>query len=220
MSVIEDIRKSIDATPLFAAVGVTDLAVEKVRDARIRATKAGSDLRADLAPTKVVAQVKDLPTLAITQSIAVGGKVAEGYDDLALRGKALVRRIRNQQTTKDLVSQAEVALAQAKGAVTTAKHAADEVERSAKATLTTGRKEAVRVATTLVDSVADEAKTAQVEVTKSVQRTRTAAKRTATTARNQATKATASTKAATTSARKTAAASTKATKKAAVKIGD
>lgn len=220
MSVIEDIRKNIDTTPLFAAVGMTDLAVEKVRDARVRATKVGTDLRVELQPAKVAASVKELPALALNQGLVVGGKVAEGYEDLALRGKNLVKRIRNQQATKDLLNQAEVAVAQAKGAVTSAKHAAAEVEKSAKATVTTGRKEAARVATTLLDSVADEAKVAQAEVTKSVRRTRTAAKRTATTTRNQAKKATTSTKAATTSVRKTAAASTKATKKAAVKVGD
>jgi heparin binding hemagglutinin HbhA len=37
MSVIEDLRKTVDTTPLFAVVGATDLAVEKVRHARVRA---------------------------------------------------------------------------------------------------------------------------------------------------------------------------------------
>jgi hypothetical protein len=220
MSVIEDLRKNIDTTPLFAAVGVTDLAVEKVREARVRATKVSTDLRADLEPAKVVAQVKELPAVALNQSLVMGGKVTEGYEDLAARGKKLVSRIRNQQATKDLVAQAEVAVAQAKGAVTSARNAAAEIEKSAKATVTTGRKEAARVANTLVDSVSDEAKVVQAEVAGSVKRTRTAAKRTATTTRNQAKKAATTTKAATTSARKTAASAPKATTKAAAKVGD
>ena len=220
MSVIEDLRKNIDTTPLFAAVGVTDLAVEKVREARVRATKVSTDLRADLEPAKVVAQVKELPAVALNQSLVMGGKVTEGYEDLAARGKKLVSRIRNQQATKDLVAQAEVAVAQAKGAVSSARNAAAEIEKSAKATVTTGRKEAARVANTLVDSVSDEAKVVQAEVAGSVKRTRTAAKRTATTTRNQAKKAATTTKAATTSARKTAASAPKATKKAAAKVGD
>ena len=78
MSVIEDLRKNIDTTPLFAAVGVTDLAVEKVREARVRATKVSTDLRADLEPAKVVAQVKELPAVALNQSLVMGGKVTEG----------------------------------------------------------------------------------------------------------------------------------------------
>ena len=220
MSVIEDLRKNIDTTPLFAAVGVTDLAVEKVREARVRATKVSTDCAPDLEPAKVVAQVKELPAVALNQSLVMGGKVTEGYEDLAARGKKLVSRIRNQQATKDLVAQAEVAVAQAKGAVTSARNAAAEIEKSAKATVTTGRKEAARVANTLVDSVSDEAKVVQAEVAGSVKRTRTAAKRTATTTRNQAKKAATTTKAATTSARKTAASAPKATKKAAAKVGD
>ena len=44
MSVIEDLRKNVDTTPFFAAVGATDLAVEKVREARLRADKAPADV--------------------------------------------------------------------------------------------------------------------------------------------------------------------------------
>ena len=35
MSVMTDIKNTVDATPFFAAVGATDLAVEKVREARV-----------------------------------------------------------------------------------------------------------------------------------------------------------------------------------------
>ena len=42
MTLVTDIRKTVtDTTPVFAAVGLTDLAVEKVRDARVSATAAG-----------------------------------------------------------------------------------------------------------------------------------------------------------------------------------
>ena len=38
MTLVKDIRKNItDTTPVFAAVGVTDLAIERLRDARARA---------------------------------------------------------------------------------------------------------------------------------------------------------------------------------------
>ena len=227
MSVIQDVTKSVDTTPLYAVVGVTDLAVEKVRDARVRAIAARTELAAQIAPAKVQGRatdaftaVKELPSLAINQGVVVGGKVTEGYENLAARGKDLVTRIKNQKATKDLVAQAETTVAQAKGAVTSARNAAAQIERSAKATVTTGRKEAVKAATTIIDSVEAEAKVAQAEVTKSVQRTKTAAKRTATTTKNQTVKARTSAKAATTSVRKTAVASTKATEKAAVKLGD
>ena len=141
MPVIEDIKKTIDATPLFAAVGATDLAVEKVREARLRADKARADLAvradkartelsADLAPatvqaraTQVADQVREIPALALNQTLVVGGKFAEGYEELAARGDKLVTRLQNQQSTKDLVAQADTAVALGKGAVTSARKA-------------------------------------------------------------------------------------------------
>ena len=227
MSVMEDIRKTVDSTPFFAAVGATDLAVEKVRHARVRADKARAELSADLAPanvqaraTKVADQVKEIPAIVINETLVVGGKVVEGYDELALRGKTLVTRLRNQQATKDLVAQADATVAQAKGAVTSARKAAADIERSAKATITTGRREAVKAATVVRGTVAEDAKVAQAEVAGSVKKTRTAAKRTTTTTKKATKRTTTSAKAATTSARKTAVAAEKTVEKGAEKIGD
>lgn len=227
MSVMTDIKNTVDATPFFAAVGATDLAVEKVREARIRAEKVRVELSADLAPAKVQARattlvdgVKEIPAVVLNETMVVGGKVAEGYDELAVRGKNLVKRIRNQKSTKDLVAQAETSVAQAKGAVTSARNAAADIERSAKATLTTTRKEAVKLAEVVTGSVTEGLETVEAEVTESAKRTRTAAKRTSTTTKNASKKAVSSAKAATTSARKTAVAAEKATEKAAEKVGD
>lgn len=234
MSVITELTKNVDTTPLYAAVGVTDLAVEKVRDARVRAEKVGAEVRAEFTPTafqtranevqaratEVVGTAKELPAQALNQGLVYAGRVAEGYEDLAVRGQSLVKRIRNQKATKDLVAQAESTVALGKGAVTTARNAAAQVESSAKATFTTGRKEVLRVADVLTDSVVDEAETAVAEVKKSATRTRTAAKRTTTTAKNAAKRTSSSAKATTTSARKTVAQAPKATKKAAAKVGD
>ena len=218
MPVIDDLKKTVDATPFFAAVGATDLAVEKMREARLRADKARAVLSADLAPAKVQArattiadQVKEIPAVVLNETLVIGGKVAEGYDELAVRGHQLVTRLRNQKATQDLVAQAETTVAQAKGAVTTARKAAADVERSAKATLTTGRKEAAKVAAVVTGSVVEETKVATTEVKKSAKATRTAAKRTSTTTKNAAKKTTSSAKAATTSAIKTADAAENAT---------
>jgi hypothetical protein len=237
MSVIEDLKKTVDTTPFFAAVGATDLAVEKVREARLRADKARAELAlradkartelsADLAPatvqaraTKVADQVREIPALALNQTLVVGGKFAEGYDELAARGHKLVTRLQNQKATKDLVAQADTAVAQVKGAVTSARKATADVERSAKATITTARKEAAKVVTVVSGSVVEETKVAQAEVTESAKRTRTAAKRTSTTTKKATKKATTSAKAAKTSVRKTAVAAEKATTKGADKVG-
>ena len=230
MSVIEDLKNTVDTTPFFAAVGATDLAVEKVREARLRADKARADLAlraerarvelsTDLAPanvqaraTKAVDDAKEIPALAINQTMVFGGKLTEAYDELAARGHKLVKRIQDQKATKDLVAQADTAVAQVKGAVTSARKASADIERSAKATVTTARKEAAKVVTVVGGSVVEETKVAQTEVSKS-------AKRTTTTTKNATKKATTSAKGATTSVRKTAAAAEKATEKAAEKVG-
>lgn len=215
MSIIDDVRKT-NQTTFYAAVGVLDLAVEEAREAQLRAAK----VRADLHPTQIPSRVAALPGKTVDAVITLANAAGDTYEDLAERGEKLVDRIRNQKATKDLVAQAESTVALGKGAVTTARKAVDEVERSAKATLTTTRKEAARVAEVIADSVADEAKIVSTEVEKSVKRTRTAAKRTNTTAKNAAKKTTARTKAATTSATKTAQAAPKAAEKAAEKVGD
>jgi heparin binding hemagglutinin HbhA len=215
MSIIDDVRKT-NQTTFYAAVGVLDLAVEEVRDAQLRAAK----VRADLHPTELPSRVAALPGKTVDAVITLANAAGDTYEDLAERGEKLVDRIRNQQATKDLVAQAESTVALGKGAVTTARKAATEVERSAKATLTTTRKEAARVADVVSDSVATEAKVVQAEVEKSAKRTRTAAKRTNTTTKRATKRTTSRSKAASTSATKTAKAAPKAAEKAAEKVGD
>lgn len=226
MSVMTDIKNTVDATPFFAAVGATDLAVEKVREARVRAEKVRVELSADLAPAKVQARattlvdgVKEIPAVVLNETMVVGGKVAEGYDELAVRGKNLVNRIRNQKSTKDLVEQAKGTVAMTEGAVTSAKKAFGDVEKSAKATFTTGRKEAAKFVSVLGDSVAEEAAEVADEAAVAVKKTRTAAKRTTTTAKNAAAKTRTATKRATTGARKTAEATKAAASDASAKVG-
>ena len=226
MSVIEDLRKSVD-TPFFAAVGITDLAVEMARDARVRAEKVRVEIdptivqtRATEEATKAFEQVKELPALALNQSLVAAGKVAESYEELAQRGHKLVTRVRTQQASRDLRSQAEATVALGKGAVTTARKAVNDIERSAKATFTTGRHEATRLAERISAQVSGEAKTVAAEVEEGVKHTRTAARRTSTTTRKAAARTRTSAKATGTSARKTASKSAKATTKAAAKVGD
>lgn len=215
------------AAPLLAVVGATDLAVERAREARLRADQVRAELRADLAPAAVqkragvvIEDVRALPTKALNQGVATVDQVTKGYEGLASRGEELVTRIRNQKATKDLVGQAETTLALGKGAVTTARKAVRDVRSSALATFTTGRNEAVRVAETVADTVADDAEVATTEVKAAAKRTRTAARRTSTTATKAAKRTSTSAKATTTSAKKAAAATTKATTTAAAKVGD
>ncbi|QGN58938.1 hypothetical protein [Nostocoides sp. HKS02] len=199
MALVADIRKTVtDTTPVFAAVGLTDLAVEKVRDARVRAAA----VRLELEPAKL--QVK----------------AQESYESVAARGERLVKRVRTQKSTKDLIAQAEATFALGKGAVTTVRHSASEIQRSAKATLTTGRREAATTAQTVAGSIIGETATTAAEVKQSAARTRTAAKRTATTAKKSTSASKTATKRATTGAKNTASATKKATEAAATKVGD
>lgn len=228
MSITTTVKKAV-TEQAYATIGATDLAVEQVRDANARLTA----ISAELAPAKVQARVTAAPADArafvddVTTRTQKGyaelvDDVQKGYADLTVRGEKLVTRIRNQASTKELISQAESTLALGKGAVTSVRKAVSDVERSAKATLTTSRKEAEKAADAIVDSVTVEVDTDKAEkaVADSVKRTRTAAKRTSTTAKNASKKSTAATKRATTSARKTTTSARKATKKAAEKVGD
>ena len=228
MALVADIRKTVtDTTPVYAAVGLTDLAVEKVRDARVKAAAA----RAELAPTKlqtkaqtrvagVAEQAQELPALALNRSLELAGKAQESYESIADRGAKLVKRVRTQKSTKDLIAQAEATFALGKGAVTTVRRSATDIQRSAKATLTTGRKEAATAVDTIAGSIVDETTEATTAVKESAARTRTAAKRTATTTKKSAAKSKTATKRAATGATKTAAATKKASTVAATKVGD
>lgn len=228
MALITEIKKNVtDATPVFAAFGVTDLAVEKVRDARVRATAARSEFDVNTLQAKATKRVnaaaeqaQQVPALALNRGLELAGKAQESYEGLAARGEKLVKRVRTQKSTKDLLAQAETTFALGKGAVTTVRKAAVDIERSAKATLTTGRKEAVAAADTIADSVLEETQEATTAVKQSAARTRTAAKRTATTTRKSAATARTSAKRTTTGARKTAASAKKASTAAATKVGD
>jgi hypothetical protein len=227
MALVADIRKTvIDTTPVFAVVGLTDLAVEKVRDARVKATA----VRVDLAPaslqskaqarvTEAAEQAQELPALALNRGLEIAGKAQETYETVAARGEKLVKRVRTQKSTKDLLAQAEATLSLGKGAVTTVRRSAAEIQRSAKGTLTTGRKQAVVAADVIADSVVEEAAEASTAVKQSATRTRTAAKRTATTTKKSAAATKSATKGATTSAKKTATATRKASTAAAKKVG-
>ncbi|MEP7018415.1 MAG: hypothetical protein ABI899_10400 [Actinomycetota bacterium] len=210
MTLVSDIRKTVtDTTPVYAAVGVTDLAVEKVRHARTRAVAARADFHVsalqDMAAKraekvaeqahqvaeraeKVAEQAQQIPALALNQTLEAAGKAHTTYTELAVRGEKLVTRLRSQKATKDLLAQAGSTVSLGKGAVTTVRKV-----------------------------VRGEAKAAKRVVRKSGPATRLSTKPTA---RKSTAAAKRATKATVTSASKTATAATTAAKAAASKIGD
>lgn len=200
MTLVKDIRKSvIDTTPVLAAVGATDLMVEKVRAARAPQI----DVKA------LQSKVQQVPTLAMTRSIELADKVEETYGDLAARGEKLVNRIARQKATQDLVAQGKITVSRGKAAVTTVRKAAGDTRAAAKSTLTVARREGSEVAAGT-----------QHTVTARTTGTKAAAKRTATTARKRTATARSTAKSAATSATKTAQATVKAAEAAASKVGD
>ena len=239
MTLVKDIRKTVtDTTPVYAAVGVTDLAVEMVRAVRIRVGVRAAAARADLDVSalqdkavkraeKVAEQAQQIPALALNQTLEVAGKAHEvagkaheTYAELAVRGHKLVKRIRSQKATRDLLAQAGSTVSLGKGAVTTVRKAAGDTQRAALATLTTGRREAEAVVDAVAASVQHEVKATTRTVRKSAAATRTSATRTTATAKKSTASAKRATRTAATGARKTATKATKATKAATPKVGD
>lgn len=216
MTLVNDLRKSVtDTTPVYVVVGATDLAVEKVRAVRdlarvdlARIERARADL-ARVDAKQLSQRAQRVPTAAVTLTLEAAGRAEEAYDDLAVRGKQLVDRLRRQRATQDLLAQGKVTLSRGKAAVTTVRRGGADTRTAAKATVTTARHEA-----------ADVADDTRASVQKRTAGTKAAAKRTSTTATTRAARAKSTTKATGTGARKTAAAARKAAAVSAEKIGD
>jgi heparin binding hemagglutinin HbhA len=209
--------------PLFAVVGVTDLAVERVRaaaakapavqaqfEAKVSAVQADVEKRVNAIDTKALrSQAEEVPTRVAAVALEVAGKAEAAYEELAKRGKSLVERVRAQPSTQDLVSQAGNTLSRGRAAVTVARKAADETTSAIISTLNVSRREA--------EVVVQDTK---VEVDTAVQKTETSAQKTATVARKRAAATKSAAKGAATSANKTTTKATTAAKSAAKKVGD
>jgi heparin binding hemagglutinin HbhA len=220
MTIVKDIRKTVtDTTPVYAVVGVTDLAVERLREARARATAARHDLSVSLMQEKAVKrfekvseQAQQLPTQFRDQTTEVAGKAKETYSELAVRGEKLVKRIRDQKSTQNLFAQAGNTVSLGKGAVTTVRKAAHDTQHAAMVTLATGRREA--------ESVVDDVKATGHTVNKAAATTLDSADEVATTVKKSTAAAQRATRSVSTSARKTATSASAAAKTATPKVGD
>ncbi len=231
MAFVTDLRRTVtDATPVMAAVGITDLAVEKVREARDQALATSKSLAA-IDPKEVqheltaqaeltVQQAKATPAHLINRGLELAGKAQEQYDELAVRGEKLVQRIRTQRATQDLIAQVDQTVATGKGAMTTARKAVAATQTSARATFTTGRKQAAKTVDAIASTIEDDIDTLAPVVEDSAKRTRTAAKKTATTARKGAVRTSSRAKATTTTAKKATTRARVAAEDAAAKVGD
>ncbi len=132
---------------------MTDLAVEKVREAGAKFNETATKNRAELADlpasakdaaTKLVDQAKEAPALALNKTLEAASQFSENYEELVVRGHKLFERISSQKATKDLVEQYKATVKLSENTYETALKAVTDVERSAKAAFTTGRKEAAK----------------------------------------------------------------------------
>jgi heparin binding hemagglutinin HbhA len=198
-------RRQLDPTPLYAVVGVTDLAVERVRAAARSAGQAQQAI-SEFDP-KTAAQ--DVPTRAVAVALTVASKAEAQYEELAKRGKTLYERVRTQRSTQDLFSQAGSTLSRTKGAVTTARRAADDTATAVRGTVAVGRRQAGAVAETTGEAAGTATTT-----------TRRAAKKTTTRTRKNASATKSAAKGVRTSATKTASKASTAAQDTAGKVGD
>ena len=186
--------KSLDLTvatkPLYAGAGVADLAVEAVRDYAAEIQKKVAELRGELKGldlstvtkdakarraalearvAELQSEAKTLPTKAQKYFDENLTTVSGTYGELVVRGEGLVKRIRNQESTKATVKSAKTTTAKAKTTKTQATKAAKSTassakksaakksapaKRSAKATGTAAKKTATSAAKATADAAA------------------------------------------------------------------
>jgi heparin binding hemagglutinin HbhA len=183
MTFVKDIRKTVtDTTPVYAALGATDLAVERLREAGDRAAGVRLDLDVTAIQDRAAKRFEQVTEQVRSQRAEAAGKARETYTELAVRGEKLVKRVRNQKSTKDLFAQAGSTVSLGKGAVTTVRKAAHDTQRAAIVTLATGRREAGSVASSVqhdVRATGRAATKAPASTPTVVEGTGTAAKKTA-----------------------------------------
>lgn len=146
-------RSSRVLTPLYAVLGATELAVEKLADIGANAT----GYRADEQPDSRVAQAgrvltgaRQMPALAINQAIDTVVRTQEHYAGLAERGQRLAGRQAPVQQTTGLLRQAGERVARGRDA---AADAAQRTRSAATHTVQAARSNAEDLAGDVVEAV-------------------------------------------------------------------
>ena len=118
-----------DATkPLFAVVGVADLAIEQAKEVPADVTARVNKVQARLS--EVPAQVQSLPAQVKTLSGDLTDKATGLYTQLTLRGERLVTQIRRQPATEAAIAEGKEAVRKAEAAAIAAKKSAKAGERA------------------------------------------------------------------------------------------
>ncbi len=160
--------------PFYAGVGVTDLAVEVVREAVVDVQKRIAATRRPNVEARMVALQTEAKALPAKVATLVNNNVTSAngtYVELIKRGEDLVGRIRTSESTSDLVANAKTSVAKAKttktqaakGAAAARKSVAQRTQKSAaassaKATVTAAKKTAaasVKAVTDAAEKIGD-----------------------------------------------------------------
>ena len=121
--------------PLFAAVGVADLAIEQAKDvpALYVAEVKKAQARLENVPSVVKTlpeQVKTLRTDVETRVEKATEKATELYAQLTVRGERLVTQIRRQPSTEAAIAEGKEAVRKAEAAATAAKKSVKAGEKA------------------------------------------------------------------------------------------
>jgi vacuolar-type H+-ATPase subunit I/STV1 len=114
--------------PLFAVVGVADLAIEQAKEVPADVTARVSKVQARLS--EVPAQVRELPTQVQARVEQVSEKATDLYTSLTIRGERLVTQIRRQPATEAAIAEGKEAVRKAEAAAIAAKNSAKAGEKA------------------------------------------------------------------------------------------
>ena len=121
--------------PLYAFIGVADLAIEQAKDAPAlyvaEVKKAQTRLSEVPAQVKTLpAQVKNLRDEVETRVEKATEKATEVYTQLTVRGERLVTQIRRQPATEAAIAEGKQAVRRAEAAAAAAKKSVKAVEQA------------------------------------------------------------------------------------------
>lgn len=120
---LSEVRK-----PVFAVVGVADLAIEQVKDVPADVSAEARRVQARLA--EVPAVVRNLPVRVETRVAQVQETATDLYAKLAVRGERLVTQIRRQPATEAAIAEGKEAVRKAEAAAIAARNSVKAGERA------------------------------------------------------------------------------------------
>lgn len=140
-------RSLIGLNPVYAMLGATDLAAQKLREIGARATgesaptDATGTTRADLR--RLVVGARQVPAIALNEAVDVVVRTQSQFNDLAERGERVLKRQPRVQQTEELLDRAGKTVARGQAAASRAAHtAADRTRDRATSAVHSAREQA------------------------------------------------------------------------------